>query len=184
MQYKDNLNIFRFGYIKTLSFFSIRENIKQFFANIKYAYQRAKRGYADCDIWNMDIYLGELISNMLVQLAKTHHGVPFGMEENEWCTTIIEMAEHFHNTLEDDSIPIWKEEKEALKKVSSHIIKHSFKENPDKTIDLGLIYDNKELYEEDRRKWLEACKRATEFMVSEKDIAFDMMKKYFYILGD
>ena len=38
--------------------------------------QRAKRGYADVDVWNMDSWFMRTILPMLKQFRKTHHGVP------------------------------------------------------------------------------------------------------------
>ncbi len=36
--------------------------------------QRAKRGYADVDVWNMDSWFLRTVSPMLKQLRKRHHG--------------------------------------------------------------------------------------------------------------
>lgn len=38
--------------------------------------QRAKRGYADVDVWNMDSWFLRTVSPMLKQLRKRHHGFP------------------------------------------------------------------------------------------------------------
>ena len=38
--------------------------------------QRAKRGYADVDVWNMDSWFVRTMSPMLRQLRKEHHGFP------------------------------------------------------------------------------------------------------------
>lgn len=36
--------------------------------------QRAKRGWADCDVWSLDIYLARVIGESLQHLAHTNHG--------------------------------------------------------------------------------------------------------------
>lgn len=51
--------------------------------------QRALRGYADVDVWNMDSWFMETMSPMLKQFRKTHHGVPssfsgFDSSPEEW----------------------------------------------------------------------------------------------------
>ena len=48
--------------------------------NCKWAYQRATRGYADCDVWNFDHWFCKTISAMLYQLSDTCCGYP-GTEE-------------------------------------------------------------------------------------------------------
>ena len=50
------------------------KNIRLFFRRYKWAYQRAKRGYADCDIWNFDSYLEKIISKGLRELEHTLRG--------------------------------------------------------------------------------------------------------------
>jgi len=38
------------------------------YLNIKWFIQRGKRGYADCDVWNFDYYLSDVIVNALKEL--------------------------------------------------------------------------------------------------------------------
>lgn len=38
--------------------------------------QRAQRGYADVDVWNMDSWFLRTVSPMLKQFRKQHHGIP------------------------------------------------------------------------------------------------------------
>ena len=40
------------------------------YLNIKWFIQRGKRGYADCDVWNLDCYLADIISKGVKQLKK------------------------------------------------------------------------------------------------------------------
>lgn len=46
---------------------------------IKWVIQRARRGWADCDTWNLDSYLIKVISNSLSYLKKTKQGIPSSM---------------------------------------------------------------------------------------------------------
>jgi hypothetical protein len=51
-------------------------NIKYNFKWIKWSWQRAFRGYADCDCWSVDGYLSVIIPDMLRHLKKYSHGIP------------------------------------------------------------------------------------------------------------
>lgn len=71
-----NLNVFNnyvcpWKYIKNWG-----TNIGTFFRSFKWAYQRATRGFADKDVWNLDTYLTELIADSVEQLADIQHGWP------------------------------------------------------------------------------------------------------------
>jgi len=46
-----------------------------FFNNIKYFIQRGKRGYADCDLWDFDVYLAKTLTNALKDFKKINQGI-------------------------------------------------------------------------------------------------------------
>lgn len=72
--------------------------IPWFFRNLKYAYQRACRGYSDCDVWNLDSYLATLIAESLISLADDTVGYPISMSSPEaWDETLRNVAKHFSN---------------------------------------------------------------------------------------
>ena len=50
---------------------------------IKWVFQRARRGWGDCDTWSLDKYLTKVISSSLCYLKKHKHGVPRSMFEPE-----------------------------------------------------------------------------------------------------
>lgn len=52
------------------------KNIKYIPCGIKYYFQRAKRGWADCDTWNMDQWFLEVIPDMLRYFKDNHMGCP------------------------------------------------------------------------------------------------------------
>ena len=93
------MNIFSFGIYshKPRWWFS---NIKQFFRNIKYAWQRATRGFSDPDWWEFDSYLSRIISGGLKTLDKNRHGFPtelysqLGEEDGnqEWSKILSEIS--------------------------------------------------------------------------------------------
>lgn len=54
---------------------------KELWVTLKNYWHRAFYGYAWVDLWNLDTYLCEMVSNALDQLADRSHGGPFGGEE-------------------------------------------------------------------------------------------------------
>lgn len=48
--------------------------IGELFDNTKWFIQRGRRGYADCDVWNLDGYLTKFLGNALRDLANQVHG--------------------------------------------------------------------------------------------------------------
>lgn len=49
-------------------------NLIRMAKNLKYAKQRVLRGYADCDVWNLDKFLYSIIKNGLVSLSEISSG--------------------------------------------------------------------------------------------------------------
>ena len=60
----------------------------------KWAKQRIVRGYADCDVWNLDKWFAAILPEMLNQLAGTTHGYPDQKFETfeEWQQWLRETA--------------------------------------------------------------------------------------------
>lgn len=93
------MNIFSFGIYSHNPRWWLR-NIKQFFKNIKYAWQRATCGFSDPDCWEFDSYLSRIISGGLKTLDKNRHGFPtelysqLGEEDGnqEWSKILSEIS--------------------------------------------------------------------------------------------
>lgn len=83
------LNIFKKGYH---NWKCPIYNIKQLFRNCKYAWQRATKGYSDCDIWDLDTYYSDLISNSMLQFADETNSFTYGMSYDEWVEKIRSIA--------------------------------------------------------------------------------------------
>ena len=70
---------------------------------IKWKYQRMKRGWADCDVWDMDKYLAEVVPQMLAKLRDNHNGCPHeyfdgskdGNECEAWENKLNELIDGF-----------------------------------------------------------------------------------------
>ena len=78
----------------TLSFFDFPYHIKR----VRWFIQRGRRGYADCDWWEMDSYLTRIILPMLKRLRNESMGYPgYGQASTpeKWKSLLDEMIECF-----------------------------------------------------------------------------------------
>ena len=66
--------------------------IKMIPKEIKWFYQRGRRGYSDCDLWGFDSFLSEIIAKGCRQLSKEKHGYPYGLTEEEWNEALNRIA--------------------------------------------------------------------------------------------
>ena len=59
---------------------------------IRYRWQRSQRGWADCDVWNLDTYLARVIAGSVTRLRLHHHGYPssLGDDGDEQWSVILE----------------------------------------------------------------------------------------------
>ena len=55
--------------------------IKWLLKNHKWAKQRINRGYADCDVWELNDFITEILQGGLRQLAEKHEGIPLKFVE-------------------------------------------------------------------------------------------------------
>lgn len=79
------------------------KNIALFFRRFKWAYQRATRGFANCDIWDLDSYYLDLFHDSLKYLADNHWGWPGNEdfpEDEDWTKYLKEMAQLFYQAEE------------------------------------------------------------------------------------
>ena len=89
------------GLYRPENFHQLLWNIKHFFKNIKYFVQRGKHGYAECDLWNFDVYLGDMLYNSLTAFANTVSSCPYEYEKlygedkcfEKWKSELLHMAE-------------------------------------------------------------------------------------------
>jgi len=75
---------------------------------IKWFVQRGRRGYADCDVWNLNNYLAKIIVGGAEQLRDIAHGFPAeeDMTYEQWQRELTMIAEGFRLYLEnDDFVP-------------------------------------------------------------------------------
>lgn len=70
---KSNLSVFS---PSPYSKWQLHHHIKHFARNMKYAWQRATKGYCERDLWDLDRFYSQLFENSLVDFAETTHGAP------------------------------------------------------------------------------------------------------------
>lgn len=76
--------------------------IRDLYNNIKWFIQRGKRGYADCDVWDLDMYLSKVISKSVKDLQKQTTGVPSdmaGMFDEDYPEEIDEYSKEWKRIL-------------------------------------------------------------------------------------
>lgn len=76
-----NLNVFKQGYYSWRRPF---HNIRQFFRNIKYAWQRATKGYCKADVWDLSNYWQSLMIDSLKDFEVSTNGYPANMSDEQW----------------------------------------------------------------------------------------------------
>lgn len=116
-----NMNILKFGIFCHKPRCWLK-NISQFFRNLKYAKQRATRGYSDPDIWNLDDYISQVIANTAEHLSNNFTGYPPEITEEIWKQELHEISEHMNTYLhlkdiaktKEDSILMQQEYQTAL----------------------------------------------------------------------
>lgn len=69
------------------------------FHKIKWFIQRGTRGYADCDVWDLDSYICTWLPKALRQLRDTGCGYPMEETAKKWKDILTQMADGFeaHN---------------------------------------------------------------------------------------
>lgn len=80
---------------------------------IKWFFQRGKRGYSECDIWGLNDYLVDILIPTLTWLRDNHHGCPPDLWDNDaieedpchkWKKILDEMVKGFKAYKEMDAI--------------------------------------------------------------------------------
>jgi len=77
-------------------------DIKDIIKEIKWFFQRAKRGWADCDVWCAYAYLGKVIYNMLIKIKEEQLGYPVRYTQEEWNNILNKMIEGFKLAGDDE----------------------------------------------------------------------------------
>ena len=175
--------------------------LRQFCDDVKYTYQRARYGYCDIDLWNIDSWFLGIIPRMLEEHRDTRHGSPVvdGTDEktchDEWTKILNRMIFLFREASEDTCTKINPYEAEFEKALDDFterfgvcgegLMTDAEKEKAEKE-ELYTWHSVSELpeYEELCGKYFDEQRKIAEYREKCKDEALAMFTKYFYGLWD
>ena len=98
---ENKLNIWKFSDVPR-KWYRPDLKVRSFFRKIKWAWQRAKYGYCDRDLWNLDYTLGNYIAGSVYRLSKITHGYPHGISEIDWNNILKSIATNFYMGVNED----------------------------------------------------------------------------------
>ena len=127
----NELNVFKNPYYKWRYPSCWIKNIRMFFRSFKYAYQRITKGYANCDVWDLDSYYLTLMHDTLNYLAEHHCGYPGDKEfpeDEDWTKYLKDMAQFFYQAKESNNYYPTPEEDKWYEWVKTH--GHKAENNP------------------------------------------------------
>ena len=76
----------------------IFSNLKHYFREIKWGFQRFKRGYCDPDWWDIDLWFFHTLEKLLSNLAEHSISYPSDCESHEaWVEELNNIIEKLHN---------------------------------------------------------------------------------------
>lgn len=78
--------------------------MKNIFREIKWFFQRGKRGWADCDTWSLDHYITSWMPEALKYFKENCHGYPANISREEWDNILKEMILGFKADREKDNL--------------------------------------------------------------------------------
>lgn len=100
MEIKNKLNIWKWK--EPYRWYRIDKKIGFFFRKVKWAWQRAKYGYCDRDLWDLDHTLGNYIASSVNKLADITHGYPHGTTPEVWDGILRSIARNFYLGTDED----------------------------------------------------------------------------------
>ncbi len=126
-------------------------------------FQRAKYGYCDRDLWNLDYTLGNYLASTINKLANITHGHPIDLTKKEWDNILKNMAYNFYVGTNED---FWEDPYNKFL---------SYKKNFDKLDD-----KQKELW----RKWFEKQDETFNLMKEHRREGFQTLEQWYEHLWD
>lgn len=123
----------------------------------KYKVQKAKRGYSDLDVWNINYWFLSTIVPILKQFKEKHNGYPCNMSPEEWEQILDKMIFCFTEANEETC---------------------SQKNEYQLEFDNMFNCKNKDALNDYRNREIEINK----YMKKNLDEGLDLFKKYFYDL--
>ena len=176
-------NVFKWGYSRKWYLTHPWKWVKELFRNVKFAWQRATRGYCDSDVWNIDSWLLALLPSMLRDLANDPVGAYPGVEPfdtpEKWHYWLLKMADKFEELQTD-----WVESKNEYEDEYMKLMEESqvMSKGEDKLIRCNFIFKDEKYAEELRQKWLSRIKELRQEQDAATIAAFTELAEHFYAL--
>ena len=176
-------NVFKWGYSRKWYLTHPWKWVKELFRNIKFAWQRATRGYCDGDVWSIDSWLLALLPDMLRDLANDAVGAYPGYEPFEtpekWRNWLLKMAVRFLELQDDWSETRNEYENEYFKLIDEGRV---IEKRQDGTVCCNFIFKDEEYTKELRQKWLSRIKELRQEQDAATIAAFSELAEHFYAL--
>lgn len=141
--------------------------IKWWLRRAKFARQRARWGFSEYDVWDLDAYLSDLLRDMFAYLAKHHMSHPYDMTSEEWQQTLINISECFAQYNRDFPTPAYDEYHKTVKRTKN--------EDGSITVESSL---------EALEKWRQEEKEQYQHKMEKLKEGFDLLYKYYPNLWD
>lgn len=203
-----NINDFRMSGVGEKSRF--HGAVRHFRKCLKWSRQRIVRGFADCDIWNLDHHIQHLMPAMLQHVKDNRNGSPSILGENYTNEDGILVNDTCHaewDRILDRMIFLWRESDESTCSKKNPYEKKHWKASNDFHKKYGMfgrklmtkeeqerankgggcvVHFMSELpeYREIYAKYRRADERLSKYRSNCKNEAIDMLKKYFDVLWD
>lgn len=177
---KNNLNVLTCGIYSWRYPRNWIRNPIQFLRNLKFVWQRAKNGYCDWDLWDLDYFYTNLFIKSLWEFQENLHGAPDELFDKEndsikpWQNYIKEMVEHFYNSLEENEVQKNEFDEEF------HAYPLHFEDVEGKNY--GRLVDTTP--KDIKDKWFARDLEIAQWRTNELDKALDMLKEHYQSLWD
>jgi hypothetical protein len=97
-------------------YWNIREKIERLIYPIKYAYQRAVRGYDDTAEWSLGCYLAPIIRDVTLNMAKNGCGYPINLTDKKWKKILKDISDGFDSKIKMNDVYFLSKEYKAHQK--------------------------------------------------------------------
>ena len=154
---------------------------RYWFKSLKYAYQRATKGYCDWDIWNLHNFYLKLFYHTLAKFADERYGSP-DEDHEKWTRIYREIALNFRSALEEKGVYRNEFEEEYFKAIDDFVFE--FEKTEDGYYHLICDREEDETVKAAREKYHEREKEIFELRDRDMKKGFDMLKEVFWHLWD
>ena len=181
------LNVWKFGRSRKLYYLTHPLKwLKDFILSVKWSYQRATRGYADIDWFELYDWMISVLSSMFDEYAEYHCGYPgeqAGFTDEQWTAYLRDIATHMRNASEDQQIQ--KNEYEAdFDRISKERSAGVRRYTDDKGFIVHEFPPATDKQKETIEKYFARLKEIDDWRLSEAQTALKMIGDQFFSLWD